>query len=162
VLLGAAGCSGALVLFAAAALAMVLSGPRVLIGWGALGLWAAAIQTPCGVVLTRSAHAEDRPALFAAQFALSHACWLAAYPLAGALMTLQDAPTAAIVLGALSGCGALVALRRWPRETGEALEHRHDDPPPDHPHLADAQGRRHTHRFVIDDLHLRWPDGARS
>ena len=48
-----------------------------------LGLAWSAVQTPGGRLLRRSAHAPDRPALFAAQFALSHACWLATYPLAG-------------------------------------------------------------------------------
>ena len=47
-----------------------------------LGLWAlmgagySAVQTPTGRLLRRSADTSDRPAVFAAQFALSHACWL--------------------------------------------------------------------------------------
>ena len=45
--------------------------------WFVLGLGYSLTQTPTGRLLRRSAHAEDRPALFAAQFALSHACWLA-------------------------------------------------------------------------------------
>lgn len=36
-----------------------------------------------GVARHRAAPAEDRPALFAADFALSHACWLLCYSLAG-------------------------------------------------------------------------------
>lgn len=51
-----------------------------------------AMLTPSGRLLRRSAHPEDRPAIFAAQFALSHACWLVAYPLAGLLMTLAGSP----------------------------------------------------------------------
>ena len=51
--------------------------------WFVLGLGYSLTQTPTGRLLRRSAHAEDRPALFAAQFALSHACWLGTYPLAG-------------------------------------------------------------------------------
>lgn len=42
--------------------------------WGLLGAGYALAQTPAGRLLRRSAHAEDRPAVFAAQFALSHAC----------------------------------------------------------------------------------------
>ena len=53
--------------------------------WFVLGLGYSLTQTPTGRLLRRSAHAEDRPALFAAQFALSHACWLITYPLAGRL-----------------------------------------------------------------------------
>ena len=48
-----------------------------------LGAGASLIQTPAGRLLRRSCHEVDRPRVFAAQFALSHACWLIAYPLAG-------------------------------------------------------------------------------
>ncbi|WP_292276778.1 hypothetical protein [Marinobacter sp.] len=34
-------------------------------------------------LLTQSSREKDRPALFAAQFSLCHACWLVTYPLAG-------------------------------------------------------------------------------
>src|SRR3546814_15896387 len=51
--------------------------------WFVLGLGYSAVLTPSGRLLRRSSHQEDRPALFAAQFALSHACWLLTYPLAG-------------------------------------------------------------------------------
>src|SRR3546814_5094688 len=57
--------------------------PIILGGWFALGLSYAASITPGGRLLRRSSGADDRPALFAAQFALSHVCWLIAYPLAG-------------------------------------------------------------------------------
>ncbi|QDD92782.1 Nickel resistance protein NreB (plasmid) [Roseomonas mucosa] len=49
-----------------------------LVLWGVLDLGNALVLTPSGRLLRRSAHAEDRPALFAAQFALSHACSLLA------------------------------------------------------------------------------------
>lgn len=51
--------------------------------WAISGMLNAAILTPSGRLLRRSAHAKDRPAIFAAQFALSHACWLLTYPIAG-------------------------------------------------------------------------------
>jgi predicted MFS family arabinose efflux permease len=51
--------------------------------WTILGVAYSAVMTPSGRLLRRSARAADRPALFAAQFALSHACWLLTYPLAG-------------------------------------------------------------------------------
>jgi len=136
-----------------------LSWPALVGAWGLAGLFYSAAQTPAGRLLRRSAHAEDRPALFAAQFALSHACWLMCYPLAGALMTgFGPAPTMA-TLAALGGLGLGFALRVWPSDDTEVLEHRHDDLPPDHPHLRDGHGRRHAHPFVIDDLHARWPRG---
>ena len=54
-----------------------------LAGWAVMGVFYSAILTPSGRLLRSSAHAEDRPSLFAAQFALSHACWLLTYPAAG-------------------------------------------------------------------------------
>ena len=48
----------------------------ILLGaWLLVGLGYSAVLTPSGRLLRRSAHAGDRPALFAAQFALSHAGW---------------------------------------------------------------------------------------
>ncbi len=124
--------------------------------WTLLGVGYSATQTPSGRLLRRSAHAEDRPAVFAAQFALSHACWLIAYPLAGWL-------GAALPLGALSALFAVVTIvatvlawRLWPAGTAHALEHDHPDLPDDHPHLKE-HGARHIHPIVIDDLHVRWP-----
>jgi fucose permease len=48
-----------------------------------IGIGYSMTQTPSGRLLRRSSRPEDRPAVFAAQFSLSHACWLMAYPLAG-------------------------------------------------------------------------------
>ena len=68
------------------ALLLGLTGPGMtglLPLWLLLGAGSSLIQTPTGRLLRRSAREGDRPAIFAAQFALSHACWLIAYPLAG-------------------------------------------------------------------------------
>ena len=122
--------------------------------WVLVGLGYSAVLTPSGRLLRRSAHAEDRPAIFAAQFALSHACWLVTYPLSGWLMT-QFGPVAALgLLAALAGAGTLTALRLWPSGDPEILEHTHENLPLDHPHLAGA--RQHAHPFVVDDEHPRW------
>lgn len=134
--------------------ALGLNWPVLLGAWLLVGLGYSAVLTPSGRLLRRSAHAEDRPALFAAQFALSHACWLVTYPLSGWLMT-QFGPVAALgTLAALAGAGALSALRLWPQEDPEVIEHSHDNLPLDHPHLKGA--RRHAHPFVVDDQHPRW------
>ena len=87
--------------------------PGLLALWAASGLCYAAVLTPSGRLLRISAGAADRPALFAAQFALSHACWLLTYPLAGwAGLQLGMAPAMAI-LGGLGAAGVLVAQRVW-------------------------------------------------
>lgn len=134
--------------------ALGLNWPVLLAAWLLVGLGYSAVLTPSGRLLRRSAHVEDRPALFAAQFALSHACWLVTYPLSGWLMT-QFGPVAILgALAALAGIGAILALRFWPQEDPEILEHSHDNLPLDHPHLKGA--RRHAHSFVVDDQHPRW------
>jgi hypothetical protein len=70
------------------------------------------------------------------------------------LMT-QFGPVAALgALAALAGVGAISALRLWPQEDPEVLEHSHDNLPLEHPHLKGA--RRHAHPFVVDDQHPRW------
>ena len=48
-----------------------------------IGIGNGLVLTPSGRSLRRSAHPGDRPAPFSTQFALSHACWLLTYPLAG-------------------------------------------------------------------------------
>lgn len=126
----------------------------LLVAWAAMGLGYAAVLTPSGRLLRRSAHAEDRPALFAAQFALSHACWLLTYPLSGWLMTRFGPAAALLSLAALTVAALVAALRLWPREDPEVLEHTHDNLPLDHPHLKGR--RRHAHAYVVDDEHPRW------
>ncbi len=128
--------------------------PVLLGAWLLVGLGYAAVLTPSGRLLRRSAHPEDRPALFAAQFALSHACWLLTYPLSGWLMTRFGLISALVVLAAVAMIGLVCALRLWPRFDPEAFAHHHDNLPLDHPHL---QGhRQHAHPFIVDDEHPRW------
>lgn len=142
----------------AAGLTLGMGWGAMLAGWAGIGALWAAILTPSGRLLRRSAHAGDRPAIFAAQFALSHACWLVTYPLAGwAGVTIGLG--SALGLLALLGLGAVaVASRVWPRDAEGVITHRHPDLPPDHPHLeAHGQGARHAHEVIIDDTHHRWP-----
>jgi predicted MFS family arabinose efflux permease len=125
--------------------------------WFVIGLGYAAILTPAGRLLRRSARPEDRPALFAAQFALSHACWLITYPLAGWLGAAAGLPIAFAVLCGVAMLGTLAAVLLWPSDDPEAFEHDHPGLPSDHPHLAGATGRRHVHPVVIDAEHPVWP-----
>ena len=128
--------------------------------WLLLGVGFAAAQTPAGRLLRRSSHPEDRPALFAAQFALSHACWLVTYPLAGWLATSAGLSVAFLVLSGLVGIGLVAALFLWPSQDAGVLEHDHSDLPDDDPHWEEGHergGRRHAHAYIIDDLHREWP-----
>ena len=134
--------------------ALGLDWPALLGAWLLVGLGYSAVLTPSGRLLRRSAYPEDRPAVFAAQFALSHACWLVTYPLSGWLMTNFGAVAALVVLALLAAAGAAAALRLWPADDPETVEHSHDNLPLDHPHLQGS--RRHAHPFVVDDVHPRW------
>lgn len=131
---------------------------QLLVLWWVLGLGYSLAQTPGGRLLRRSAHAEDRPALFAAQFALSHICWLVTYPLAGWLganfgMSQTFASLAFVATLALIACASL-----WRPEHEQAVVlHEHPDLPAGHPHLVHPAAGVHRHVYVIDDLHRRWP-----
>lgn len=150
----------ALLAFGTLAAAALSSYQWLLALWFILGLGYSMSQTPSGRLLRRSANAEDRPALFAAQFALSHACWLIAYPLAGWAGSALGLPLTAAILAVLAAAAVAIAFSVWPARDPEAIEHTHHDLPPDHPHLAGAgNGRNHVHAYVIDDLHKAWPAG---
>lgn len=135
--------------------------PGLLLSWLILGLLYSMVLTPSGRLLRRSAHAEDRPAVFAAQFALSHIGWLLTYPLAGWVGHVLGMGAAMIVLGGLGLIGVTVAWIVWPADDPDVVDHAHDDLPDDHPHLQDAVLKdgvwRHRHVFVIDEEHQAWP-----
>ena len=136
---------------------LALDWPHLLAGWLVMGIGYSLCVTPGGRLLRRSSSEADRPALFAAQFALSHVCWLMAYPIAGQAGARFGMTTA---LGALAGPGAAgLFLAAWGRaaEHPPALAHDHPDLPADHPHLAGHGGGQHAHPYVIDDLHGHWP-----
>ncbi|MDX1217505.1 MFS transporter [Sinorhizobium medicae] len=130
--------------------------------WLAIGVGYSLTQTPSGRLLRRSSSPGDRPALFAAQFALSHACWLITYPLAGWLGATVGLPATFSALGVIAAAAIFIATRLWPADDPEEIEHVHDDLAADHPHLADAErvgdGHRHSHVFVIDSHHPDWPN----
>lgn len=84
--------------------------------WLFVGLGYSSVLTPSGRLLRRSAQPADRPTLFAAQFALSHACWLVTYPLSGWLMTVYGAVPAILTLSVLAVAGLVAALYLWPSD----------------------------------------------
>lgn len=167
---------GALVLpLLLAAGAFAMTWWSILVIWFLLGAAASAIMTPAGILLRRSAHPEDRPSIFAAQFALSHAGWLVTYPLAGWLGANWGMSVAFFVLAAGAAVGALAATALWPANDPEIIEHDHeeiehshpldaesDHAPPVEDHTPGSQRHRHkavrhAHSFVIDDHHQVWP-----
>ena len=131
----------------------------LLAGWFVLGIAYSMSVTPSGRLLRRSANADDRPAVFAAQFALSHGCWLITYPLAGQIGASLGQAAAFGVLALVASSGTAAALWLWPPHDPELVAHSHDDLAADHPHLRDDhdQGKDSAHAFVIDDIHPDWP-----
>ncbi len=136
--------------------AFVSSYSALVVLWVVLGAGYSLAQTPSGRILRRSSSAQDRPALFAAQFALSHACWLITYPLAGWLGASVSLTAAFVGLGLLAGFAWTLSRWIWhPDHEREVVSHQHDDLSEDHPHVAD--GKSHAHSFVIDEHHRKWP-----
>ncbi len=153
--------SGAAILIAGLVLTAFASNYTVLLAiWLVMGLGYSIVQTPSGRLLRRSAHAEDRPALFAAHFALSHAAWLLTYPLAGWFGAAIGLPLTAIILAIIAGLGLIYAVWLWRASDEVEVEHSHDDLAENDPHLMEGDrrhGHRHSHAFMIDRLHPEWP-----
>ncbi|MEL6171270.1 MAG: MFS transporter [Pseudomonadota bacterium] len=147
--------------------------------WFCIGVGYSTVLVLAGRLLQRSASKEDRPAYFAAQFALSHACWLVTYPLAGWLGSAFGLQTAFLGLSVLVTLSVTAGYFVWPGNDLWELEHNH--PAQDHAHLHvhdahhqhDHEGwegpephshphhhtaMRHRHDFVIDFHHARWPN----
>ena len=134
--------------------------PVLLTLWVVMGMAYAGLVTPGGRLLRRSAKPEDLPFLFAAQFSLSHVCWLLAYPLAGWMGSRLGLGMAMIALTVLAIVGLIAMLATWPTHDVAELEHRHDDLPASHPHWQEHGGHAdgaHAHVIYIDQLHRRWP-----
>jgi len=152
----------------------------LLVVWFILGAGSSLIQTPTGRLLRRSAHEGDRPAIYAAQFALSHACWLIAYPLAGWIGGTFGLTAAFTVLALVALTSTAAALALWPAHDPGEVEHLHEALEHEHLHAHDEHHQhthegwegqephrhphghaplKHKHPYVIDLHHPVWPAG---
>ncbi|TXS47730.1 MFS transporter [Streptomyces sp. t39] len=131
--------------------------PALLVAWVLFGAACSMVLTPTGRLLRRSVAPGDRTAVFAAQFSLSHACWLLTYPLAGWLGAAAGLGWALGVLGVVAFLATAAAARLWPRPDGEPAAHLHTDLDAGHPHLSGAvrlpEGWSHSHVPTGDALH---------
>jgi predicted MFS family arabinose efflux permease len=151
---------GAALMVAGVALVpLVGSLSALIVLWAVIGFGFSLTQTPIGRIINRSAREADRGAVFAAQFALSHACWLVTYPLAGWIGAGAGLSAAALTLAVIGAAGLLAVAGIWPSNDPAVVVHEHPDLAPDHPHLAE-HGAQHSHAVMIDDLHRRWPKAA--
>ncbi len=152
-------------------------GPSLAI-WFVIGAGYSAALVPSGRLLRRSSNEGNRPAYFAAQFALSHACWLLTYPLAGWLSSTFGLLTAFAVLCIVTIAAILVALVIWPVHDPDELLHTHQELEHEHLHVHDEHHQhdhegwegpephshshrhkpiRHSHAYKIDAHHSSWP-----
>jgi MFS family permease len=146
--------------------------------WFTIGMGSSLAQTPVGRILAASCRESDRSAIFSAHFALSHACWLAAYPLAGWVGGHNGLAASAIVLAACATITGIGAALAWPAQDSVELEHQHEAIAHEHHHVHDEHHQHdhdgdeamaphthhhvherisHRHAFVIDLHHPRWP-----
>lgn len=135
--------------------AFIQSYRELLCLWFILGVSLSITETPIGNIIKRSSTDQTRPTLFSAQFAFSHACWLICYPLVGYSshlgMSFCFLMMSVIALGSL-----ITTLIFWKSEE-IAIEHKHDDLAPDHPHLVmHCQHGVHKHEIQIDEYHQEW------
>ncbi len=157
--------------------------PGLILIWALLGMGSSLIQTPAGRLIVRSSQPGDRPAYYAAQFALSHACWLIAYPLAGWVGASASLPVAFAVMAAVCLLSLAAAIGLWRAETDAPLLHRHEALSHEHLHVHDAHHQHehkgqegqegtephshphshdaleHSHEYLIDLHHPFWPTG---
>ena len=109
--------SGGLLLAAGLGLSAVVGDfDALLLVWLVLGVGLSMVQTPSGLIVRRSGSPEERPALFAAQFSLSHACWLATYPIAGVLGSTLGLAATAWLLAVLAAGALVLAALAWPAD----------------------------------------------
>ncbi|MGB7241007.1 MAG: MFS transporter, partial [Sulfitobacter sp.] len=129
--------------------------------WAAFGFTSTLVLTPGALVITRSVAREGRAAVFAAQFSLSHAGWLVAYPLAGWLATWLSLEATLLCLSVVCAAVVGIAALVWPADDPAEQAHTHSDLPDNHPHLiqnpAIGPDHRHSHIYHIDLLHPKWP-----
>ncbi|MDF0531352.1 MFS transporter [Tsukamurella sp. 8F] len=158
---GAATLSCAGVVLTAVSAADALGWRTLVALWVTIGAGTVAALTPVGRVLRRSSDGGDRPALFAAQFSLSHACWLVTYPIAGWVATAAGFTATWLILTVLAVAGTAVGFTCWSHHEPAELAHVH---PPEFAGTAHVRGAvavdggfQHAHPYVIDPLHPRWP-----
>lgn len=135
--------------------------PLLLSTWFLLGCGAGVILILAPRLLRASCHEADRPAVYAAQFSLSHAWFLGTYPLAGWLGTAAGLPAGLLTVAAVCLTACVAALLLWPRRDPAVVPHAHANTTD--AHVADARRHGdlvvHEHVLVIDDLHRRWSQG---
>lgn len=149
----------------------------LLFAWFLIGMGLSLVQTPVGSLIRNSCSESDSPAFFAANFSISHFCWLFAYLLAGYLGPLIGLETTFLFMGTISMAALIIAWKIYPNPDYLVLEHTHQELNHEHYHVHDEHHNhthqesiesihihthghkpiRHEHKFVIDFHHQEWP-----
>ncbi|PZQ89505.1 MAG: MFS transporter [Leifsonia xyli] len=87
--------------------------PALFVVWAIAGAAASLILTPSARLLRRASDDTNRPAVFAAQFSLSHVCFMITYPIAGVLGAALGLWSVALVLAVIGAGGAAAAVVGW-------------------------------------------------
>lgn len=90
-----------------------LTWAALMVLWLALGAATSLILTPSGRLLRRAGDESERPAIFAAQFSISHACYLFTYPLAGVAGSFIGLPSTTLLLAGVGAMAAVTARAVW-------------------------------------------------
>jgi MFS family permease len=88
--------------------------------WFLLGLGVSVALTPAIYLIRRLARPEDLQTLFAAQFSISNACLLLAYPAAGWFGATVGMPATFVALGLVAGAATLASALLWPKPVAPA------------------------------------------
>lgn len=115
---------GAVVIAAGLTAAAVVTGSGV--GWGwllatwvALGMGTSLVNTPSSRLLADASTPANRNLVYTAQFALSHACFLITYPVAGWIgaMSLTIAAIVLTAIAVIAGAAAIALASAWKLRT---------------------------------------------
>lgn len=158
---------------------ITMPGPIVFgIIWFFIGVGLTIVQTPVGSLIQQSCRKSDATAYFAANFSLSHLCWLVSYLIAGYSSAIFGLSTTFLILGIISFMAFIFAWKIFPGSDVAELEHAHEkmihshyheheehhshvhsyaETDEDHIHNHQHPQISHKHRFVIDHHHRVWP-----
>lgn len=88
----------------------------LIIIWIISGIGYSCALTPIGRIVRKSSNGSDFSQLYAAQFSLSHACWLLMYPFSGWVMTMYGSVISLISIATIILLSTLLASYSWRRE----------------------------------------------
>ncbi len=99
--------------------AFIQSYSELLLLWACFGFAATFILVPIGQLLREETNENDRTAIFGAQFSLSHACWLIAYPLLGYLFVIVGLKASFFIVAGIVLSSTLTAWFLWHSPKGK-------------------------------------------